>query len=356
VAKLTAISGVGAKGPACFLLETGGARLLLDLGYGPQPGLWPDVSAVGRVDALLLSHSHRDHGGALKLAPQVGDPPLYASAAVLARLGREGTALPLQGAATVCGVPVRTGRDGHAPGGIWMHFGVGDGVLYTGDYSVESPLYAFDEPPKAGTLLMDASYGDYADSLADCAGRLAPFFEQGSALLPVPADGRGPELAFHLASSRGTLPCLGPDVRASLERLAGPDRDCLHPGLAGELARIARDAPPIAGPQGILITSPANAGEGESAQLVSQWESESAPAIVFTGYFPPSSPAARLVDSGRARTVRWNVHPRLADNAALVRSTGAKVVVPAFGDARHLAAWRAAFAPARVVLDRELLF
>ena len=352
--KLIAVSGLGAKGPACFILETGGARLMLDLGYGPQPGLWPDVSRSGRVDALLLSHGHRDHAGALKLAPQVGDPPLFATSAVLSRLGRGGTALPVQGATTVCGIRIRTGRDGHAPGGIWMHFEVGDGVLYTGDYSVESPVYAHDEPPNAATILMDASYGDYADSLGDCASRLAPYFETGSALLPVPADGRGPELAFHLATTRGVLPCIGSDVRASLERLAGPDRDSLRPGVAGELARIARDAPPLSGPKGILITGPANAGEGEAARLVSQWEGRAEPAIVFTGYFPPGSPAARLVDAGRAHSVRWNVHPRIADNVAWVRSTGAKVVMPAFGDARHLPAWRAAFAPARVTLDREV--
>ena len=65
MAKLTAISGVGAKGPACFLVESGGARLLLDLGYGPDPGQWPDVGGTGRVVALLLSHGHRDHAGGL---------------------------------------------------------------------------------------------------------------------------------------------------------------------------------------------------------------------------------------------------------------------------------------------------
>ena len=48
------------------------------------------------------------------------------------------------------------------------------------------------------------------------------------------------------------------------------------------------------------------------------------------------------------------MHPRLSDNVALVRAVRARTVVPAFGEARHLEAWRAAFAPARVTLERSL--
>lgn len=356
MATLKAISGLGAKGPACFLLETGHARLMLDLGYGPQPGLWPDVSGVGRVDALLLSHGHRDHAGGLKLAPEVGDPPLFATSAVLGRLGREGagTALPLQGAAAVCGVKVRTGRDGHAPGGIWMHFDIGDGVLYMGDYSIESPIYAYDEPPPAGTVVLDASYGDYADSMKECAARLGPVFERGTALIPVPPDGRGPELAYHVATTRGVLPCIGKDLRSSLERMAGRERESLRPGVADELARIAREAPPVTEAKGILLTGRADSSDGEAASLAARWERESAPEIIYTGYFPPGSPAQRLVDSGRARYIRWNAHPRLADNQALARAGKAKTVMPAFGDARHLEAWRTAFSPARVVIEGSI--
>src|SRR5688572_7164910 len=188
MAKLTAISGVGAKGPACFLVETERARLMLDLGYGPAPDQWPDVSRVGRVDALLLSHGHRDHAGALKLAHQIGNPPLHATRSVLSRLSQEGVDLPLHGETEVCGIKVRTGRNGHAPGGIWLRLDVGDGLLYTGDYGVESPIYAYDAPPPAATLVLDGSYGDYSESMGDCLGRYNPVWDGGSALFPVPAD------------------------------------------------------------------------------------------------------------------------------------------------------------------------
>lgn len=352
--RLIAISGLGGKGPACFLLETGHARLMLDLGYGPQPGLWPEVGGVGRVEALLLSHGHRDHAGALTVAPEIGNPPLYATASVLASLGHPGTALPLSGTGQVCGIRVRTGRNGHAPGGIWLHLDIGDGFIYMADHGTESPLYAFDTPPPAGTIVLDASYGTYSDSLDDCIVRLGPVFDRKAALFPVPVNGRGPEMAHHLACSRGALPSIGEDLRASLARIAADDRESLRPGRAQELARIAREAPPIAGPRGLMFTGAGDAAGGEAAALVARWEREPQPEIVFTGYLPPGTPAQRLTDSARARYLRWNVHPRLADNVALVRAVKAHTVVPAFGEARHLEAWRAAFAPARVVIEREI--
>lgn len=356
MAKLTAISGVGAKGPACFLVETERARLLLDLGYGPAPGQWPDVSGVGRVDALLLSHGHRDHAGALELAPQLGNPPLWATASVLENLQREGKGreLPLRGTAEVCGITVRTGRNGHAPAGVWLNLEVGDGLLYMGDHGMESPLYAFDTPPRAGTLVLDGSYGAYADSLDDCIARFAPVFARGSALFPVPVRGRGPEMVYHLARARGMLPHLGDDLRSALARIATDDAGSLRSGVAAELARIAREAPPIAAGGGLMFAGPGDAAGGAAGDLVARWEREPQPEIVFTGYLAPGTPAQRLTESGRARSIRWNAHPRLTDNVALVRAVKAHTVMPAFGEARHLEAWRAAFAPARVTLEREV--
>src|ERR1700733_8545146 len=92
---LRLISGVGAKGPACFLLETRGKRLMLDLGEGPPPGLFPDVEDIGTIDALVLSHGHKDHVGGLALLPKLGNPPVYATAMVAHSLAKAIAARPL---------------------------------------------------------------------------------------------------------------------------------------------------------------------------------------------------------------------------------------------------------------------
>ena len=352
MATLTPISGLGAKGPACFLVEADDVRLMLDLGYGPQPGLWPDVSRVGRVDALLLSHGHRDHAGALELLPQVGNPPVYATDIVRRRLPGHvrSFSLPLAGASDVCGIRITTGRNGHAPGGVWLHIAAGEGLVYTGDVSVESAVYAYDAPASARTLLLDASYGICDTALTDALATFDTIFDAGPVLLAVPPAGRAPDIALHLARSGRGLPHIDAAVRSALAELASDNRACVRPDAAAEIASIAQRAPSIDGPYGVMLAAVADGTSGEVARLIEQWESESIPAIVFTGYIPPGTPAQRLTQCGRGRYIRWNVHPRLGDCIDLVRGTGARAVLPAFGDARHADEWRSAFEPASVHL------
>lgn len=347
---LTAISGAGHKGPACFVVETGGLRLMLDLGYGPQPGLWPKVDHVGTVHALLLSHGHNDHAGGLKLRDRIGNPPVYATDIVARGLPEiAARSLPLQGTTDVLGLQVTTGRSGHAPGGIWIHIAVGGGLLYMGDCSTESLLYAWDEPPPASTLILDASYGNYDVTLAECQRNLAPYLSE-AVLMPVPENGRGPEMALHLMQAGLALPFVSAAMRDALRGLSTVGRGSLHDGAIAALEHLAANAPTISGPQGVMLAGRADGTSGEAAHLISQWALRADPAIVFTGYLPPGTPAEQLTRSGRAQYRRWNVHPRLSDNAALVKAVAAQTVVPAFGHAQYLPDWQRAFAPARIVL------
>ena len=356
---LRLISGVGAKGPACFLLQAAGRRFMLDLGEGPPPGALPAIDGIGPVDAVILSHGHKDHVGGLPLLGKLGQPPVYATASVAAALPKdfEARPLPVGGSADVLGLEVTTGRDGHAPGGVWLHIAVGGGFLYTGDWSAESILYAYDPPTKrATTALLDCSYAGYDKPIAACWTELEPFVARGPLLLPVPANGRGPEIALEIFRRGFSQIFVDEAMRNALARLATGDRPSLRAEAADEIGRLAAAAKPIGEtrPRGIMLAAAADGSSGATARLLAEWEHASEPAIVFTGYVTPGTPAERLVKSGRGKFVRWNVHPRLSDVLALMQSVKPQTVIPAFCDRAQLALLAEKLAPARVTMEQTI--
>jgi Cft2 family RNA processing exonuclease len=350
---LRLISGVGAKGPACFVIEAAGKRIMLDLGEGPPPGALPDVAGLGPLDALVLSHGHKDHVGGLPLLERLGNPPVFATDIVARALpkGINVRQLPLGGTGDVLGIEVTTGRNGHAPGGVWLHFAVGGGLLYTGDWSAESILYAYDPPGEpASVALLDCSYALHDRPIAQCWNDLKPFVERGPLLLPVPANGRGPEIALEIARQGFADIFIDAAMQRALAQLAGSDSVSLRDGVAKEIARLVDAARPIAQARGVMLAAAADGASGASARLLEDWQQAKEPAIVFTGYVPPGTPAQQLTKSGRAHFVRWNVHPRISDVVALLQSVKPKTVIPAFCDRAQLPGLAAALAPAHVTM------
>jgi len=341
--RLSAISGVGIKGPACFLLEIGGRRLMLDLGRGPDGDRLPDLSAAGRIDAILFSHAHADHTGGLVLWQALGRPPLYATRPTIALAPQEAMrdALALEDRDEILGIPVQTGPAGHAPGAVWMRLGGPGGLVYTGDISGESTLFRHSLPPPARALVFDASYATEPRMLDQQIDEILAATGPDT-LFPCPAGGRGLEMALQFRA-RGLDIALCP-LHRQVANLLLAHEGWLVPGGARALRELLAQARPLEAespPLGIMIAAGPNAERGVSAALARRMVDAGRGRIVFTGHVARGTPAEALVASGRACFMRWNVHPAFAEQREIVATVAPEIALAAFCDAAALPALRA---------------
>jgi Cft2 family RNA processing exonuclease len=273
----------------------------------------------------------------------MGRPQLFATAPVLSRLkGVTGHAIPIRGRCEIVGIAVETGANGHAPGGVWMRLAVGEGLLYMGDYSFESRLYVFDTPPPTPTMIFDSSYGDAEEAIEPQQRRILEILAKGPALLPVPPDGRGPEIAMALLEA-GLDVAIDDQVRSVAVMLTQAARESVRPESVPRLERLIREARRLdaeAQPQGAMVSHGGSGDAGVAGALIKRWQDRPGPTILFTGHVASGTTGRRLVDSGRALFARWNVHPRVSDNLALIDSVRPRGVIPAFGERKYAAFWK----------------
>ncbi|GAB4068756.1 MBL fold metallo-hydrolase [Ancylobacter sonchi] len=354
--RLVALSGWGVKGPACFLLEMAGRRVLLDLGEGPEAGRRPHLGGVPKVDAILVSHGHADHVGALDLASEVGDPPVYATAPVRA-LGdarlKAARDLPIGGSTVIAGLEIETGPAGHAPGAVWLRIGGPQGLLYTGDYSAESALFPCAPPPPASALVCDASYGDAEEPLDRQILDLVERARRRPLLLPAPPAGRALEMA--LAFQRAGVPVALCAVTRAVARTLAAHPAAAVPALRdwpAELLETTAELTADSRPAGAMIVAGAQAERGLSAELTQRFAASGEADIVFTGHVAEGSAAERLLASGQAVLRRWNVHPNRDGLRALVAAVRPSVMLPAFLPHARMGALQTLFPELRIVTDQ----
>lgn len=351
--RVTAISGFGTKGPAAFLVEMRGRRLLLDCGEGPDRGRLPDLSGIGRLDAVLISHGHKDHIGALHLVDDA--VPIHATAPVIAIGGHPRLAgarpLPVSGTTEIAGIGVETGQASHAPGGVWIRIGGEGGVLYSGDHTRASRLFPWQPFPRARLFILDCAYGAYDRPNARAEAALVALAGEGRpVLLPVPADGRGLEMALLLARAAPVRldPALRRVAEIVLAHAIGP------PEMRAAIADLLARTPPLdadAELAGVMLAASANADSGMAADLRARVEDVDRVAIVFTGHLAEGAPSQRLVESGRARFIRWNVHPTLDELRSALAEADPEIVLPAFLKAADTPALAAALPQARLARE-----
>lgn len=347
------LSGLGEKGPACIRVWTGREVWLLDVGAGPEASSPFDPEWLRGADRVLISHDHIDHIGGAAFVVGAG-LPIHCTAVTAQALppGADVRLLPESETTLVAGVKVTTGRNGHAHGGVWVHLALGEGLFFSGDWSEESQWFAFDPPPEAALALIDCSYqlNDTTQTVRKAA--LDKALDASTArqhLFPVPPSGRAGELALHLLS-RGSV-TLDDTCRAVLKSMlaqGGVARDAsrLEPLLEAPFDPSAR----------YLICDTPNADAGMAWTLVRDWRDQGTlgqeATVIFTGHMTAH---ARAIAEHGGQFLRWNVHPPLRDQIAMIRRLGARQFAPLFCDRPEDYLLETRFNARLILNDRVLL-
>ena len=354
--------GFGEKGRTSLGIESGGYRLLLDCGVKTSargtPDYYPAISAatLRSIDAAIVTHAHEDHVAALgwcianglrgrvlmtaetrrELAACLGDyaAPEHAALALAAPIEH----LPLGSDAVQLGpLRISTGRSGHVTGGVWCAVDDGSAMLvYCGDVAPGSPVFAMDPVTRCDALVIDASYGDDDQGIAERGAQIAAWVaaHPGGCVLPTPLYGRSADL---LAVVPAPL-FLAPGMRDALAaQLAGSDwiTDGAAARLGARLDAATDWHPGESPPRGALLCHDGMGLGGPSRGILATARAQAHPTL-FTGHVPAGSPGARMLAEQRAQWIRLPTHPTRSENIALASRAGAATVIGHSCDAAAL--------------------
>ncbi|MCS7095143.1 MAG: beta-CASP ribonuclease aCPSF1 [Thaumarchaeota archaeon] len=242
---VTFLGGAMQVGRSCLMVKTKESTVLLDAGINagaskvsemfPKFDAYPEL--IEELDAVVITHSHMDHHGALPLLFKYGyRGPVYMTEPTLPLMimehldylnlaGKEGEFAPYSehDIRTVAqytvtlryGVVTNITPDmrltfynaGHIIGSAIAHLHVDDGfhnVVYTGDFKYEETEMlgpAVTKFPRVETLVMESTYGatpvpyTREESVNMLAERMSHTLKNGGqVLIPVPAVGRAQEI------------------------------------------------------------------------------------------------------------------------------------------------------------------
>lgn len=323
-----------------MVLAAAGYRLMLDCGirtevraeYYPAIG----TAALAGLDAMIITHAHEDHIGAVGWAIANGFRGTLMMTAVTRRdassiwndyatreEARRAEAYPVTlleagGSFALGPFSVLTGRSGHVAGGVWCKVRNGmSSLLYCGDAVPASPVFPMDPPPTAETVLIDASYGaDDIPARIRADAIVGEVTKHSTVILPTPQMGRSLELLALIERPLALAPGMRQSLRQQIDDgswIASPSR----PLLVDRIAAATDWSPDAPWPGRPILCHDGMGMGGPAAVIIPRAAAEGVP-ILFTGHVPEESPGKAVLDCGRAQWLRFPTHPTLSENAALV--------------------------------------
>ncbi len=247
--RVTALGGCREVGRSCFMLSTPETKVLIDCGVNVgsddngTPYLYiPEVTPIGQIDAVVLTHAHLDHSGLIPLLYKYGyEGPVYCTPPtrdLMALLqldfidvaAKEGKTIPYESSMiretlkhTITlnygdvtdiapDMKLTLHNAGHILGSSVVHFHVGDGlynVAFTGDHKYEKTRLfdpAVNSFPRVETIITESTYGgskDMQPSRREAENRLKDIVKEtiargGTVLIPAFAVGRSQEVMLVL--------------------------------------------------------------------------------------------------------------------------------------------------------------
>lgn len=347
--KLSIAGGCGDFGRSCFFVSGLQHSYIVDCGTSTD-GLdrVPDLTAeeIRGAEYLFLTHSHRDHTGAVEYVEGKGfNGPVLMSAQTYRQLSyKPENAVILDSTAPevelLPGFSFQWGRTGHCCGAVWYLISCeGKKAFFSGDYREGDPFYACDPVRglSADIAVLDAAYPTEewgSDMRKRFLGRALSILQEGRPLLlPVPRFGRGLSIALALEEALcGSVPMYMSD-RLYKEWTTFAGRPYFaRPAAAGiprEWIKPWDDR--TIGAQGIYFLTDAQLSHAGSRQLV---EAHPELALLMSGSIHGYGQAGEFTESGRAEQVLWPNHTTYKEMKTLAGENHFTQVVP-FHDPRR---------------------
>lgn len=214
--------GCGDEGRNCFYVEGDRHAFIVDAGTSTDgldriPDLTPEQ--IHKAEYLFITHSHRDHTGAIEyLVKQGFEGPVLMSNQTYRQLHyKPWNTMILDSTAPELelepGFRVKWGRTGHCAGAVWFHIFVeGRSLFFSGDYRENDTFYRCDAVRglHADMAVIDAAYSrmdrgrDLRRQVADTASSLMKDARPFSCRCPI-MEGAFPWGSFSMRPSAGTM-------------------------------------------------------------------------------------------------------------------------------------------------------